>query len=98
MPHEPPYDRPDHVDALRASAGERLGMDVQAITRVGRSARIERAPEVWRVMTEVGTFWLAERDGVIEVFLATPVSRAWHGSPRCRSPGQAVRRFLALHP
>ena len=98
MPSEVPGDRSAHVDALQAFARERLGMEIQAISHCGHSVRSARAPEVWHLLTEAGTFWLADRDEVLELFPAM-VGGYWRSDAmRCRSPRQAARRFLALHP
>ncbi len=98
MPGLHPDDRPDHVHALEVYARERLGLDVQAISRAGRLPSTGGATDVWDVMTEAGSFWLVERGGVVELFLATTVGRRRHASTHCSSPRQAVRRFWALHP
>ncbi len=91
-------DRSVRVDALQAYARERLGTEVQAITYWGRPVRTEGAPDVWHVLTEVGTFWLAERAGVAELFAAT-AGGYWRRDPmRCPSALHAARRFLELHP
>ncbi len=98
MPPEAPGDRSARVDALQAAARERLGMEIQAISHLGHPVRTARAPEVWHLMTVAGTFWLVERDEVIELFPAT-VGGYWRSDAmRCRSPQQAARQFLALHP
>ena len=49
-------------------------------------------------MTEAGTFWLAERDGLVELFSATVAGSWWRNPMRCRTPEHAARRFLELHP
>ena len=98
MPREPAGDPSERIDALEAYARERLGAEVQAITHVGQLVRAEGAPDVWHVMTEAGTFWLAERDGVAELFPATVGSYWRRDAGCCRSPQQAARRFLELHP
>ena len=98
MPHEGPADHPEHVGALQRYAREQLGVDVQAIGRADRYVRVDGGPMVWQVMTEVGNFWLVERGGVIELFLAAVAGRvAGHATP-CRFPNQAARRYLELHP
>ncbi len=98
MPPEAPGDRSARVDTLQAAARERLGMEIQAISHLGRPVRTARAPEVWHVMTEAGTFWLVERAGVAELFAAT-AGGYWRRDPmRCPSALHAARRFLELHP
>ncbi len=98
MPLEPPGDHSEHVDMLQAYARDRLGVEIQAISRIGRPCRANGVPEVWLVMTEGGSFWLAERDGVIELFLAATVGERRRTSLHCRSPRRAAQRFLELHP
>ena len=93
-----PDGHPGPVERLHAYVREHLGMDAQAITRFGRPGRVARAPVVWHVVTVAGTLWLVERDGVAELFLATPLAGASRSVARYRFAGQAARRFLELHP
>ena len=98
MPPELPGGHSERVDVLQAYARERLGMEIQAISHLGRPRGPHGAPEVWHVMTEAGTFWLVERAGVAELFAAT-VGGYWRRDPmRCPSALHAARRFLELHP
>jgi hypothetical protein len=84
--------------SIAAHARERLGMEIQAISRVGHGERGRDAPRVWEVMTEHGYFWLVEWADEVELFRAalTARSRAQAG-PRV-SPTEAARRFMELHP
>ena len=86
------------VAELVRHARERLGMEVQALTPAPPALRDPRTPRVWEMLTEGGYFWLAERDDSVEIFraLAFPTRRRSRGD--CRSPAQAARQFIALHP
>ena len=73
------------LDEVIAHARERLGLEIQAVSRL-RSPRIgRRQPVVWSLLTEHGRFWLVEEAGQVELFRAPSVALA-------------VRRFLQLHP
>ena len=78
------------LDEVTAHAHERLGLEIQAVSRL-RSLRMgRRRLEVWSLMTEHGRFWLVEEGGAVELIRDVP--------GRARSTTMAVRQFLQLHP
>jgi hypothetical protein len=72
-------------------ARERLGTEIQAVTRARAAPASSQPPKAWSVLTEHGYFWLVEQDGEVELFRMTHEHRAL-------SARQAVERFLNLHP
>ena len=83
---------------VAAHARERLGMEIQSVSRNQVVTQQDRALTTWNLMTEHGRFWLVEQTGVVEIFRA-----ARSGASRAHptdgvSAVEAVRRFLELHP
>ncbi len=78
------------LDEVTAHARERLGLEIQAVTRLGARQAGTRHLEVWSLMTEYGKFWLVEDGGQVELLRA---SRGERGAV-----STAVQRFLELHP
>ena len=74
-----------------AYAGERLGMEIQAVSLLCARPAGSRRPEVWEVLTEHGYFWLVEAAGAAELFRATQEGGR-------SSALLAIRRFRELHP
>ena len=77
-------------DEVTVHAHERLGLEIQAVSRLRSPRTGRRRLEVWSLLTEHRRFWLVEEGGVVELF---------HGVPGgARSSTVAVRQFLQLHP
>ena len=78
------------LDEVTEHAHERLGLEIQAVSRLRPTTARHRRLEVWSLLTEHGRFWLVEEGGAVELF------RAAHGDSR--STAVAGRQFLQLHP
>ena len=78
------------LDEVATHAHERLGLEIQAGSRLRPATVRRRRLEVWSLLTKHGRFWLVAEGGAVELF------RAAHGD--ARSTAVAVRQFLELHP
>ena len=78
------------LDEVTAFARERLGMELQSVTRLGARLAGTRRLEVWSLMTEHGWFWLVDGADQVELLRAT---RGGLGAIDA-----ATQRFLELHP
>ena len=73
------------LEEVTAYAHERLGLEIQAVSRLRSSRMGRRQPVVWSLLTAHGRFWLVAEAGQVELF-------------RAPSAVVAVRQFLELHP
>jgi hypothetical protein len=78
--------RSHEVEAL---AGERLGMEIQAVELLRATGGGADGLRVWAVLTEHGAFWLVEGPAGAE--LLRPIGGGWNGVAR------AVGRYRGLH-
>ena len=81
------------LDEVVAHARERLGLEIQAVSRLRPATARRRRLEVWSLLTEHGRFWLVEEGGAVE---AVELFRDVPGG--ARSAAMAVQQFLDLHP
>ena len=78
------------LDEVATHAHERLGLEIQAVSRLRPATARRRRLEVWSLLTEHGRFWLVEEGGAVELFRRFPGDSG--------STTVVVRQFLQLHP